>query len=141
LIAVQHKTKASTRQAFHSFAVSTQPFVLFLKRRNRLESRVDLDQDARNIPASAGSGIIDTYKAVALFPAVDLLAASGEGSSKRRNRSAEFHRRRMKRPAVPGKQGGESGGKNAAPAGARCAAAGCPSRVVRLPTVLLTSPR
>jgi hypothetical protein len=38
---------------------------------------VRLDQDARNIPASVGSGIIDKYKAVAVFPIVNLLADSG----------------------------------------------------------------
>jgi len=35
---------------------------------------VALDHDARNIPASAGSGIVDKYKAVAVFPILDLLA-------------------------------------------------------------------
>lgn len=42
---------------------------------------VGLDQDARNIPASVGSGIIDTFKAVAVFPIVDLLAASGDADA------------------------------------------------------------
>ncbi|WP_420967904.1 hypothetical protein [Bradyrhizobium sp. B120] len=37
---------------------------------------VSLDHDARNIPASAGSGIIDKYKAVAVFPIPDLLAGA-----------------------------------------------------------------
>jgi hypothetical protein len=37
---------------------------------------VGLDEDTRNIAASVGSGIIDKYKAVAVFPLVDLLADS-----------------------------------------------------------------
>lgn len=38
---------------------------------------VGLDPDVRNIPASVGSGIIESYKAVATFPLLDLLADSG----------------------------------------------------------------
>jgi len=41
---------------------------------------VGLDQDPRNIAASVGSGIVETFKAVAGFPIDDLLAASGEAN-------------------------------------------------------------
>jgi hypothetical protein len=46
--------------------------------RNNFGMWVRLDQDARNIPASVGSGIIDKYKAVAVFPIADLLTDSGD---------------------------------------------------------------
>jgi hypothetical protein len=38
---------------------------------------VGLDQDTRKIPASVGSGIVDQYQPVAVFPIVDLIADSG----------------------------------------------------------------
>jgi hypothetical protein len=39
---------------------------------------VGLDQDPRNIPASVGSGLVDTFKAVAVVPILDLLPAADE---------------------------------------------------------------
>jgi hypothetical protein len=39
---------------------------------------IGLDQDGRNIPASVGSGIADSFKPVAVFPLIDLLASSDQ---------------------------------------------------------------
>jgi hypothetical protein len=45
--------------------------------KNNFGMWVRLDQDTRELPASVGSGIIDTHKTVAVFPISELLAADG----------------------------------------------------------------